>query len=289
MKRIFFLLFASLLFSQEKSIWDYHPVHVGGNAIGVFNADIRKAGDKKGNLQYIKENAFLYCFLPINHCNFFLPRIEYNHFTMDWSENPRFEEKDFQFVQFALSFLSTSIEKWRWIIRGDYNIDVDHFSNPKEYSLFSLLLWGIHEAGPNWNFHIGAFGYTGFSGQNVYPVIGFDYFWKPKWTLQAVFPISYAIEYAFNDRFRLSLKGRPLKERFRCGEHQSEPKSIFNYSTMGAELNLHYEKFLQLEIEVFAGYNFGGSFYIKDQKGKSPLYTHVEGAPYAGVSLNWGL
>ncbi len=125
-------------------------------------------------------------------------------------------------------------------------------------------------------------------GQEVYPVIGLDYAPNKKWLFQAIFPITYSVEYSYGKHWRFSLKGRPLKERFRVGNKEPAPRSVFCYSSMGAEFNIHYERFLRLEIEAYAGYNFGGSFYIKDQRGKNALYTDVGGAPYGGLTVNYG-
>lgn len=295
MKKLTLLLLSLSLYAQEpceeaKSIWDYHPVHVGGNGIFIGKADLdRKRGSHDGDLIFNKANAFIYTFVPINQCNFFLPRIEYNTFEMNWNRNPRFHETRFHYMQFALTFLTTGLDKWRWIARADYNIDIKHFSHPGTYGLFSALLWGTHEMHHKWHYHVGAFGYTGFEGQEVYPIIGLDFAPNKKWFFQVVFPINYSIEYHFNERWTLALKGHPMKERFRAGKLEPDPRSVFNYSTMGLELNLGYEKFLNLEWEVFAGYNFGGTFYIKDRSGHRALYTNIHGAPYAGASLNWGI
>jgi len=288
-----FLLFAAALVAQEgepsKSFWDYHPLHGGGNFIALGKAEVDlKKGPSQGDVVYNKTNAFLYFLLPISKCSYFFPRVEYNVFTLDWNKNPKFKETHFQFVQFALTFLSIAVEKWRWIARAEYNLDVKHFSHPKTYGLFSALLWGTHEVHRKWHYHIGAFGYRGFEGQTVYPIIGFDYAPNKKWLFQTVFPIQYSIEYSIGKEWRLSIKGRPLKERFRTGRFEPQPRSIFNYSSMGAEFNVHYEKFLKVEAEIFAGYNFGGNLYIKDKKGHHSLYTEVQGTPYIGASFNWG-
>ncbi len=295
MKRIllFFLsfqLFAQECCREEKSFWDYHPLHVGGNLIALSKADVdRRHGPKDGEVAFNKANAFIYVLLPISECSFFLPRMEWNTFTMDWNRNPRFNETHFHFMQFALTFLSQALETWKWVARVDYNIDIKHFSHPRTYGLFSALLWGTHEINDQWHYHIGALGYTGFEGQEFYPVIGLDYALNEKWFFQAVFPINYSIEYAINDQWRLALKGRPLKERFRTGRLEPSPRSIFSYSTMGAEFNVHYERFLRLEMEFFAGYNFGGSLYLKDRHGHNPLYTDVRSSFYGGAGLNWGM
>jgi hypothetical protein len=288
-KRILPFLFASLAFGE--SLWDFHPLHVGANAIAIGKADVdvKNSSGKDGHLTFNKANAFTYMLLPISRESYFFPRIEYNVFTMDWTKNPKFHQTHFAYVQFALTFLSTAVEKWRWITRIDYNIGANHFSKPKTYGLFSALIWGTHELHRKWHYHIGALGYTGFKGQEVYPIIGFDYRPNKKWMFQAVFPINYSIEYNLTKEWCLSVRGRPLKERFRTGKNELQPRSVFSYSSLGAEFNARYEKFLRLELEMFAGYNFGGDMYIKDQNGKHPLYTHVKGAPYIGANLNWGI
>ncbi len=292
MKRFLFLLLSLSLFAQEapsESLWDYHPIHAGGNLIALGSAAVDpKHQPQDGNVIFNKANAFLYMLVPVSRTSYFFPRVEYNAFTLNWDKNPKFHETHFQFVQFALTFLTIGLEKWRWIARADYNLDVKHFSNARDYGLFSALLWGTHEIFDKWHYHIGAFGYTGCEGEMVYPIIGFDYTLNKKWFFQAVFPINYSIEYTFRPEWRLSLKVRPLKERFRTGSHEPQPRSVFSYSSIGTELNLHYEKFLRVEAELYAGYNLGGDFYIKDKDGHNPLYTHVHGAPYVGANLNWG-
>lgn len=290
MKKFILILFACSLFAQEEdySYWDFHPLHAGGNAIAIGRADVTlKNGPEDGTLLFNKGNAFVQLLVPVSKTSYFFPRVEWNTFTMDWSKNPEFRQTHFHYIQFALTFLSTAVEKWRWVARADYNLDIKHFAHPATYGLFSALLWGTHEV-RKWHIHVGALGYTGLEGEMVYPVIGVDYAPNKKWLFQAVFPITYSIEYALNKEWRLSLKGRPLKERFRTGRLEPQPRSVFSYTSVGAELNLHYERFLRVEFEIYGGYNFGGNFYIKDREGNFPLYTTFSGAPYGGATLNYG-
>ncbi|HSX11331.1 MAG TPA: DUF6268 family outer membrane beta-barrel protein [Chlamydiales bacterium] len=295
MKKLFFVLFAFSLVAQEEpdystfSYWDFHPLHAGGNLIAIGHADVDpRHGPEAGKLLFNKASAFVQLLVPVSKSTYFFPRVEWNTFTMDWNENPKFNQTHFHYMQFALTFYSTAVETWRWISRVDYNLDIKHASHPGAYGLFSVLLWGTHEMREKWHIHLGALGYTGLEGETVYPVVGVDYTPNEKWLLQAVFPITYSIEYALTKEWRLSLKGRPLKERFRTGPLEPQPRSVFSYTSIGTELNLHYEKFLRVEFEIFAGYNFGGNFYIKNKTGATPLYTDLSGAPYGGATLNWG-
>ena len=293
MKRLIPLLFAaSLVFAEGEetsySYWDFHPIHVGGNLLRIGGAGVSDT-PFGGDLYYRKTNAFLYVLVPITRTSYFFPRIEYNTFTLDWNKNPRFKQDHFHYAQFALTFYSTGLDTWKWIARGEYNLDIEHFNRPLQYGLFSALLWGAHQIHRKWHYHIGALGYTGMEGEEVYPVIGADYSPNSHWTFLALFPIDYNIQYKPTDRWRLSLKGRPLRERFRTNDHQAHPRSVFNYSTTGLEFNVHYEIPLRLEVEFYGGYNFGGNFYIKDADGSNPLYTSIGGAPYGGLVIDWGI
>ncbi len=270
------------------SLWDYHPIHIGGNAIAIGKADVNpRKGAEKGEASFRKASSYLYMLVPVSATSYFFPRVEWNTFDLDWDQNPKFKQTQFYYLQFAMTFYSTALEKWRWIARADYNLDAQHFSQPGLYSLWTGVLWGTYEIHRKWHYHVGATGYSGCEGGTLYPIIGADYSPNKKWTISLVFPVTYAAEYKVNDWCRVALKGRPLRERLRTGSHEIQPQSVFNYSSMGAELNLLMEKTRRFECELYAGYNFGGTLYIKDLNGKNPYYTDLDGAPYIGANIDY--
>ncbi len=270
------------------SYWGLHPLHLDGNAIRLGSATVHNTAEG-GDLIFGKYSIATDLLVPVSKKTFFFPRVDWTTFTLNWNNNPKFNEHQFYYAQFSLTMFSIELEKWRWILRASYNIDTKHFDNPSQYGLFSGLVWGSNEINEKFNCHFGALGYIGMEGDQVWPVIGFDYSPTKKWTMFAVFPIEYFIKYKFNPNWHLSAKVRPLKERFRVGENEPQPKSVFSYTSVGTELNLHYEIFRRLEIEAFGGWNFGGDFYIKDESGNNPLYSNTGGSPYGGASLNWGI
>lgn len=291
MNKKFFLiaLLPLCLLGQEEppqSLWDYHPLHLGGNVLAIGQAEID--GAQGGHLLFNKENLFLNMLVPLSEKTFFIPQVAWNTFRLDWSQNPKFHETRFYYLQFGLTFFTAALEDWRWILRADYNMDLKHFSHPGTYGLFSGIIWGTNTINENWSYHVGCTGYVGMHGNILYPLIGIDYSPDSHWQIRAIFPIDYAIAYKLNKHWCFALKGRPLKERFRAAKQEPQPRSIFNYSSVGAEANIQYEIERKFVAEIYAGYNFGGSFYIKDQRGHNALYTNVEGAPYAGVKLDYG-
>ena len=267
------------------SLWDYHPIHIGGNLLRIGKAHVD--GGENGHLFFRKDNAYLTMLVPISATSYFFPRIEWNHFTLDWNKNPKFHETHFYYAQFGLMLYSTALEKWRWIARAEYSLDLKHFAHPSTYGQFSGLFWGAYELHKKWHYHVGATWFAGLRGGIVYPLIGLDFSPNKRWTFEAIFPITYSIQYQWDENWRFSIRGRPLKERFRAGGSQPQPRSIFNYSSTGTEFNIQYEIPRRFELAIYAGYNFGGDFYIKDQNGHNPLYTKVEGAPYAGGNIDY--
>lgn len=288
-----FLVISSVLTAAEEldeeipdySFWDCHPVHIGGQAIALGEATVKRrgGGGDDGHVYFRRASAFTSLLLPISKEHIFSPRLDWTWVNLDWNNNPAFNTTNFYYYRFALSYYTTAVEKWRWITRADYTVDQKHFSG--SYGLFSGMIWGTYQLFHDWHYHIGGLAYVGLNTTTYYPIIGFDYAPTEHWSMQFVFPMLYSVEYHFNCNWSLALKGRPVKERIRVGGNEPQPKSIFSYSTFGGEINLKYEKFLRGDIELFVGYNFGGPFYIKQPQA---LYTDVQGAPYVGLSLDYG-
>jgi len=290
-KKCFLLaLIPFCLLGQEKepsrSLWDYHPIHVGGNILHIGQAEVDHTSEG-GHLLFNKNNLFLNMLLPISEKSFFFPKVEWNAFTLNWNKNPKFKNTHFYYLQFGLMFYTSAIENWRWILRSDYSVDLKHFSHPGTYGLFSGIIWGTTKINEKWNYHVGATGYLGMRGHTIYPVIGFDYSPDTHWQFRTIFPFDYAIQYKLDKNWCFALKGRPLKERFRAGIKEIQPKSIFNYTSIGLEGNIQYEIEMRFIAEIYTGYNFGGNFYIKDQSGHNALYTTIKGAPYGGAKLDY--
>ncbi len=269
---------------QTFSYWDFHPWHAGGQLLRVGKADCEH---HQGHVQYQKSNLFTQIILPINRDNFFIPRIEFNYVNFDWDKNPDFNETNFYYMQFALTYYSTALDKWKWIARFDYNLQVNHLSEASKYSLYSGMLWGAYQIHRKWHYHLGALGYVGLEGGTMYPIIGFDYAPNATWFFQALFPINYSIEYKLH-RWTFAAKVRPVKERLRSGSHEPVPRSIFNYSAVGSEANVRYEIPLRLTLEGYCGVNYGGTFYVKDGHGHNATYVKFGLAPYFGASLDFG-
>jgi hypothetical protein len=283
---------ARMLCSQEQqSYWHYHPLHVGGQLISIGKAECYNERPNHqhhlGNLHFRKTNAFTSMLVPVNRDHIFIPQIQFNYVTLDWNKNQKFHETDFYYMQFVLMYYTTALDKWKWIVRFDYNLQLEHTSQAAQYSLYNGLIWGSNQIHRKWHYHIGALGYAGLRGSNIYPILGVDYSPGERWFIQAVFPINYSVEYKLS-KWTFAAKIRPTKERLRTGPHEPQPRSIFSYSSLGSELNIRYDRQFKLSIEGYGGWNWGGDFYIKDCRGKHAQYVNLRSAIYGGLMLNYG-
>lgn len=283
------LLLSSLfLFSKfacaDPSLWDFHPLHMGGNFVRVGKAEVTDS--PHGNLRFRKSNVFTSMLTPINHKNIFIPRVELYWVTFDWNKNPKFHDTHFHYLQLGLVYYCTAVDRWKWIARFDYNLQTNHLSNIGKYSLYNGLLWGAYEINLKWHYHVGALGYAGLESFQIYPIIGFDYAPDEHWFLKAIFPFAYSVEYTVS-YWTFALKGRPFWERLRAGSREPQPRSVFSYSNFGIEFLLRFGLKDRLTLEGWGGYTLGTSFYIKDQHGSNPIYLDAKSAPYAGGSLDF--
>ena len=103
-----FILFPLFLFAEEEtpshSLWDYHPLHVSAQTLQTAKADVD--APQGGDLYFGKTMAYVSMIVPITKTSYFIPRVEWVQFALDWDKNPKFDETHFSYTQFALLFYS---------------------------------------------------------------------------------------------------------------------------------------------------------------------------------------
>jgi hypothetical protein len=264
------------------SYWDYHPLRLEGQTLHIGQADV-----EHGHLAYRTNELASSILLPLSTKTYLFPKLSWRYFTLDWNQNPKFRSTHFNALNLACTLYTTALQDWRWIAKLDYQSDLEHLDQLQEYGLWTALLWGSYTFKPSWRYHVGTLAYTGLESTTLYPLLGLDYT-LCSWNFSFIFPIEYKIQYQWTYHFATALQGRPLKERFRVGSRETQPKSVFNYTSVGAELLFSYTMEKQLTLEAFAGYSFGGTLYIKDRFGNDPIYVSVRTAPYVGGRLDYG-
>ena len=219
-----------------------------------------------------------------NEKNTLTPGVGYSNFRFGWDENPFFDQKTFQTLQFSLSYLTRSIDDWMWIMGATWIQDLNHFDNWGQYGLFTSVLWGRRYINPAFHLHGGLTGYRGMEGARILPIAGFDWYITRKWVVNAIFPFIYSITYYLDDNWSFMLKGSPFSGRYRAKESEPQPKSVLRYRSFGIDMNIYFRIRNNFAFQIYWGYNLGGDLYIKNRNGKNARYFKFKDAPYIGIN-----
>lgn len=275
-------------YTYEYGFSDYHFIdpdrrcHVEGRYHYVAPA---KFDNTRGHVDYSDVDAAIYFTQFFNEENSLTWEIGYDFLKFKWKENPRFTQSNFNYLAASLGYLSTTLEKWRWIVNAGLSVDASHLDLAKS-GVGHAMLWGRYHFATCCGVHVGMLGWYGILNGHAWPIIGFDWKFCENWSAVAIFPIDYSLNYAFTENWSLeaaySSIGGPYKypRRARDGINgYSNP--IFSVHSNGLELILKYKFEHLLRVSVGGGWDFGGWIHIKDSHNHRGKYFHYQSAPYA--------
>lgn len=244
----------------------------------------REKGRKIGYSQALADVGFVFYYDPEckEGASFDL---SYTAVRLDWEDNLRFDKKNFNNVGFSLGFASERLCGWLWKMQATLNIDADYFDF-NEYSTWDLLFWGRYTYEEDIHIHLGFLALTGMKIDRIYPILGFDWQISDDWILNAVFPMNISLQYLVSCDFSIDLAARFFDSRYRLGNHEPYPKSLWEYINSGVELGLNYNWAPYLKLNLHAGTTFGGTLRTANRH-----YHHIhrhrfKPAPYAGGELS---
>lgn len=264
-----------------------HPIHVAGRYRTIGRAEFEK--HKFGHLKYADGYAAAFYTHFLDEDNALSFGAGYDYLKMDWEKNPRFKEDVFNYATASIGLVSTTLERWRWIVNGGFSVDANHFDFGKS-AVYHAMLWGRYHFGETCGVHVGALGYYGLKNGYALPIIGFDWRWGQHWRLATIFPVNFSIAYAFNDYWSLEAAysgfGGPYRYPRRAHDGRNgfhDP--IFSLYSSGLDLNLKYDYDHLLRFAIGGGWNFGGWVHIKNDNNRNGKYYHYNSAPYAQATI----
>ena len=288
--RLIYLFPIYLLSSSFVLITNYgfldpeRPVHFESEYRQVGKAKFRTHPVQGSHERYTDAQANVYYSHFLNKDNALSWKAGYSFIGFNWAKNPRFRGNDYNFANASVSWISTSMKNWRWIVGGATSVDastVDFGHSGVYYG----VLWGRYQYSKTLGMHIGGYGYGGVKNGYLLPIIGFD--WRPecKWKFNAIFPVNLSIDYTLADNWSLyaeaSAFGRPYRFPIRAHEGIGNYHgAIFEIYSTGVDLNLKYCLPRRLTFIVGGGGNFGGWILIKNHNNEHGKYYKFNGAPY---------
>jgi hypothetical protein len=265
--------------------------HVDGEYRIVGEQEFKNHGKTAhSHVHYADAAASLYFTHTLTENNDLSWQLGYQYMKFDWDKNPRFRDDDFNYGIFSVALISTSAEQWRWVVNPGVAFDLETF-NFGQSAVGYLLLWGRYQQSDILGLHIGFFGFYGAKNGYMMPVLGFDWEMSDRWSLHAIFPLDFSLNYAFNDTFSAALAytgfGRPYRFPWRAhGGKGRFHDPIVEVFASGLELDLNMEMGC-FTAGIGAGWNFGGWILIKDHDNHHGNYYDFKGAPYAQVNAGF--
>lgn len=210
--------------------------------------------------------------------------ISYTYTTIEWHNNPWFNQNHFNTLSISLGGLSKRLYRWFWQGQMTINLDADHW-NIDDYATYDLILWGRYTYCDHIGFHVGFIAQTGMQMDRVYPIIGADWRVSPNWKLNLVYPVNVSLEYLVNERWSLALAGRSFNTRYRIGKHEAFSKSVVRYENTGAEFAIKYHR-ADMTANIHAGTTLGGKFRVANRHNDHPHNYKLDPAGYVGAEVD---
>lgn len=208
----------------------------------------------------------------------------YEHFRYDWSQNPYFSQKDFQYMKMSAGIFLRCWEGWLIAAQGTVWVDPEEW-NFSDYAEYGGGIFARYQWNDCWAWWLGVLARGGLEDTSVLPVIGFNYCFCECWKLNLVMPMNISLEYNFYDCWSAFVAARVFFHRHRVGPEEPIPEGIFRYRNVGGEFGLEKCVGEVLSFKVFGGFSTGGSFKVMDKDGEFPIKRKFHSAPYGGASL----
>jgi hypothetical protein len=294
MKKYLFLVFLTLrLNSAPYGFSDYYFAdpqrhwHVESAYRWVGESDFKKS--KWHHLNYSDADAGFYYTQAVDDENTISYGIGYDFLRLKWNKNPRFSQSNFNYFVGSIGYVSTTLDRWRWIINAGFSVDAARFDFGPS-GVYHAMLWGRYHASDFFGVHVGVLGWYGVENGRGFPVFGFDWKFNDHWSGKAVFPVDYSLAYSFDEGWSIEAAyasfGGPYKYPRRA--HNGAPRfgdPIFMVYSNGVDLAVKYQFEHLLRASLGIGWNFGGWILIRNQENRHGKYYHFNSAPYAQGSL----
>ena len=267
------------MFVQEKKVW-----HLEADFGKVGPAKITTGEAFGSKIHYSEGNASLYLSHFLNKENSLTWQIGATYLDLGWHDNPNFTKDQYTYGTTSISWISHTVEKWRWIINGGVAVDTTTFDFGKS-AVYYTMLWGRYEQTKNVGVNLGFFAYYGAQNGYVLPILGVDWKMSPKWQFNAVFPIDVSLNYNFVTHWITSIVATSLGGPYRFprkihgGLGLYEDGTFKIYSTV-VEWDLSFVQKDFLEIGIGGGWNFGGWIQVSDENNHYKKYYDFNGAGY---------
>jgi hypothetical protein len=290
------VLLGSSLYASDYTFLN-EDLFVREKCVFHFEADFGQVGSAKvtsglhghgTSLNYGEGNSSLYFSHFLNQENSLTWQAGANFVNLGWKNNPNHFKNEYTYGISSLTWISHSLERWRWVLNGGVAVDATTFNFGRS-GVYYTMLWGRYAQTEHLGVHLGFFGYYGTHNGYMLPILGVDWQIAKRWEFKGVFPIDLSLTFDITRQLKASILatslGGPYRfpRRIHGGNDTEFGDGIFKiYSTvLEADLKFIQKNFFQ--IGAGGGWNFGGWLQLTGSHNHHKTYYQFDGAAYARV------
>ncbi len=270
------------MFVREKKVFHFEADygHVGAAKVTTGNAFGTKT-------HYSEGNASVYFSHFLNKENSLTWQAGATYLDLGWDKNPNFHKNEYTYGIGSLTWISHSVQQWRFVINGGVAVDATTFNFPHS-AVYYAMLWGRYAQTENLGVNLGFFAYYGAKNGYVLPILGIDWKLSPHWQFNAVFPIDASLNYHFAKNWVTSIVATSLGGPYRFprrihGGVGRYDDGIFKVYSTVVEWDLYFVQKNCFELGIGGGWNFGGWIQISDEHNHHKRYYDFNGAGYGRI------
>lgn len=281
---IFLLLLPALVFCDDQPPPSDPPSYIEGFYLSAQPASFRDS-DAPGKFGYNQGQLRFSYMHGVSKCWGLIFGAGYDTNTIEWRENPFFEQKRFGYVDLSIGgYVATSSDfLWSLTLAGYFDTTVLDLS---DYAIYEAVLVGNHTLTDEVMMQFGFIIQGGLATRKIWPVFGFEWDGGGPLRIGAVFPLDVAAEYRFSESFSLAAAARFFYCRHRVKESLPTPRSLFQYTNTGIEGQIIYKTPWSLVVEGFVGSTLNGDFKVANQNNDHAIHFKQKPALYGGASAS---
>ncbi len=293
MKKLLLLLLGLplALFSEEEFIpvaelppLPLPPSSLSAYYIHVTETTFRTPSVRGQKLRYDEgQGAFNYVHPFASSCGLILGGA-YDRATIDWKENPEFDQTKFDYVTMLIGTYSTHFPRWLWV--ATLSVDIDTIKlDWGNYALYNGVLYGKYCICQWMTFTAGFIAQIGLNKEKFWPLVGFDFLFAPAWRLGLVYPTDLSLTYSPFEKLSFASAVRFIRTRHRLSDNEPIPQGIVEYHVAGLEGQVIFTPFQWLIFKGFVGTTFNGDLKLTNRDNNDSEHFKFKGSPYAGAHL----
>lgn len=210
----------------------------------------------------------------------------YSRQTIDWDNNPFFEQEGFDHLVVDIGAFSTRFDGWlfRALFRTRFN--TENFGG--SYStVYMFTVWGRYEVRCDSYIHLGVITEWGLRRSKIWPIIGFETHLTDCIKLNLIYPLDISLRYFFHNNWYVGVASSFFYYRDRLKKNETLSHGFLEYRNTGVEAQVGYEWCPIIKGDIHVGHAFGNEIKLSNAQNEQATHHKFKAAFYFGGRIEF--